>query len=337
MISYDIVCLRKQVGDSVFSTNNNVLLRRYEELPAINCVQHNAAKQIITEENIVKSNFNGFGNNVGSITNRATAMFSVQAQFDKHSKEYKELEYRIICTQKHQQDSIDSIKGIEFTPMAQYWYDYRACDSDYQKSICCEKKPYFMIYRYEKEKTDYRKFVKDNNVQCMADYGIGIKELLTTPHEQLTEEQKNTVKWYNKFNPVDMNLCTINKICFYLESVIKDYKSTFKERTIDYTQFKVKRRCTQEHKDQLRELMNVYTTHNQSYIKQHQDDSTTATTMLVGFVEDYIVERAIEICPNDDERWNIILDLCNEVKDVEQKDYCWILLADILTRREADE
>lgn len=324
-------------GDSVFSTNNNVLLRRYEELPAINCVQHNAAKQIITEENIVKSNFNGFGNNVGSITNRATAMFSVQAQFDKHSKEYKELEYRIICTQKHQQDSIDSIKGIEFTPMAQYWYDYRACNSDYQKSICCEKKPYFMIYRYEKEKTEYRKFVKDNNVQCMADYGISIKELLTTPYEQLTEEQKNTVKWYNKFNPVDMNLCTINKICFYLESVIKDYKSTFKERTIDYTQFKVKRRCTQEHKDQLKELMNVYTTHNQSYIKQHQDDSTTATTMLVRFVEDYIVERAIEICPNDDERWNIILDLCNEVKDVEQKDYCWILLADIITRREVNE
>jgi hypothetical protein len=324
-------------GDSVFSTNNNVLLRRYEELPAINCVQHNAAKQIITEENIVKSNFNGFGNNVGSITNRATAMFSVQAQFDKHSKEYKELEYRIICTQKHQQDSIDSIKGIEFTPMAQYWYDYRACNSDYQKSICCEKKPYFMIYRYEKEKTEYRKFVKDNNVQCMADYGISIKELLTTPHEQLTEEQKNTVKWYNKFNPVDMNLCTINKICFYLESVIKDYKSTFKERTIDYAQFKVKRRCTQEHKDQLKYLMGVYTTHNQSYLKQASKSPSTTPKPLIGFVEDYIIERAIEICPNDDERWNIILELCNEVKDIEQKDYCWILLADIMTRRETNE
>ena len=338
---FDSVCMALSGcdydGDSVFSTNNDVLLRRYEELPAINCVQHNAAKQIITEENIVKSNFNGFGNNVGSITNRATAMFSVQAQFDKHSKEYKELEYRIICTQKHQQDSIDSIKGIEFTPMAQYWYDYRACHSDYQKSICCEKKPYFMIYRYEKEKTDYRKFVKDNNVQCMADYGISIKELLTTPHEQLTEEQQNTVKWYNKFNPVDMNLCTINRICFYLESVIKDYKSTFKERTIDYTQFKVKRRCTQEHKDQLKELMGVYTTHNQSYLKQASKSPSTTPKPLIGFVEDYIIERAIEICPNDDERWNIILELCNEVKDIEQKDYCWILLADIMARREANE
>ena len=323
------------MGDSVFSTNNNVLIRCYKELPAINCIQHNAAKQIITEENVVESNFKGFGNNVGSITNRATAMFSVQAQFDKHTKEYKELEYRIICTQKHQQDSIDSIKGIEFTPMAKHWYNYKDCQNDYQKSICCEKKPYFMIYRYDKEKTAYRKFVKDNNRQCMVDYGIDIKTLLTTPHEQLTEEQKQTVKWYNRFNPVDMNLCTINKICFYIESVIKDYKSTLKERTIDYTQFKVKRRCTQEHKDAIKQLMNVYIDYNQNYLSQQYSDlcgEKIAPTLT--FVDSYMTNRAIEVCPNDDERWNIVLELCNEVKEVEQKDFCWILLVDILLRRE---
>lgn len=217
--------------------------------------------------------------------------------------------------------------------MAKYWYSYKDCPNEYQKSICCEKKPYFMIYRYEKEKTEYRKFIKDNNAQCIADYGIDIKTLLTLPYNQLTEEQKNTVKWYNKFNPVDMNLCTINKICYYIESVIKDYKSTFKERVIDYSKFKVKRRCTQEHKDGLYKLMNVYTTHNVSYLVQYRKSPSTTPKPLIDFVETYITSRAIEICPNDDERWNIILDICNEVKDIEQKDYCWIILVDILTRR----
>lgn len=94
-------------GDSVFSTNNDVLIRCYKHLPAINCVQHKAEKKIVTEENIIQSNFNGFGNSVGSITNRATAMFSIQAGYNKDSKEYKELEYRIICTQKYQQDELD--------------------------------------------------------------------------------------------------------------------------------------------------------------------------------------------------------------------------------------
>jgi hypothetical protein len=311
-----------------------VLIRCYKELPAINCVQHKAEKKTITQQDIVQSNFNGFGNSVGSITNRATAMFSVQAQFEKHSKEYKELEYRILCTQLYQQNEIDKIKGIVAKPMAKYWYSYKDCPNEYQKSICCEKKPYFMIYRYDKEKTEYRKFIKDNNAQCIADYGIDIKTLLTLPYNQLTEEQKNTVKWYNKFNPVDMNLCTINRICFYIESVIKEYKSTFKERKIDYTQFKVKRRCTQKHKEELKYLMGIYISHNQTYQIQDKIDTNLATKPMLNFVENYIIDRAKEMCSNDDERWNIILDMCNEVKDIEQKDYCWIILVDILTRRE---
>ena len=132
-----------------------------------------------------------------------------------------------------------------------------------------------------------------------------------------------------------MNLCTINKICFYIESVIKDYKSTLKERTIDYTQFKVKRRCTQEHKDAIKQLMNVYIDYNQNYLSQQYSDlygEKIAPTLT--FVDSYMTHRAIEVCPNDDERWNIVLELCNEVKEVEQKDFCWILLVDILLRRE---
>lgn len=191
-----------------------------------------------------------------------------------------------------------------------------------------------MIYRYDKEKTAYRKFIKDNNIQCLSDYGIDIKTLLITPHDKLTKEQQNTVKWYNKFNPVDMNLCTINRICFYIESVIKEYKSTFKERRIDYTQFKVKRRCTQKHKEELKYLMGIYISHNQSYLQQYCKSPSTTPSPLIDFVENYMIDRAKEICPNDDERWNIVLDMCNEVKDVEQKDFCWILLVDILQRRE---
>lgn len=95
------------MGDSVFSTNNKVLLRCYQSLPAINCVQHKAEKMIVIEKNVIKSNLNGFGNAVGSITNRATAMISYQAHFEPDSKEYNELKYRILCTQLFQQNELD--------------------------------------------------------------------------------------------------------------------------------------------------------------------------------------------------------------------------------------
>ena len=66
-----------------------------------------------------------------------------------------------------------------------------------------------------------------------------------------------------------MSACTINKICYYIENVIKNYKSSLKERTIDYEQFKVKRRCTQKHRDELFALMQVYI----KALKTHESDT----------------------------------------------------------------
>lgn len=311
-------------GDAVFSTNNNVLIRCYKELPAINCIQHKAEKKIITEENIIQSNFNGFGNSVGSITNRATAMFSVQAKFDIHSKEYKELEYRILCTQKYQQDELDKLKGIKATPMPKYWYDYRACqDNDYQKSICCEKKPYFMIYRYDEERKKYKSFIKEHDTQCMRDFGVSIETLLKTSQSQLTQEQKDMIHWFNYFNPVDMGQCTINKICFYIEKEIKEYKSKLKERKVNWEKFKTKRRCTTEHKNQLQELMELYISKIENFNDEFQDKKS--------FTEEYFQSKAKEICPNKDERRNIMLDLCygkNNKKS--NKEFCWMIIVDDL-------
>jgi hypothetical protein len=316
-------------GDSAFSTNNSVLLRCYKPLPAINCVQHKAEKKIVTEDNIIQSNFNGFGNSVGSITNRATAMFSIQAQFDPHSKEYKELEYRILCTQLFQQNELDKLKGIVANPMPKYWYDYRACKgNDYQKSICCEKKPYFMIYRYEEEHKKYREFIKQHNMQCFMDFGIDIETLLKTPQEQLTQEQINAIHWYNVFNPVDMGMCTINKICFYIENKIGEYKSKLRERKFDWGRFKVKRRCTQEHKDKLQELMQMYI--NRLTLISDTEMELSANKVCI---DEYIQMRAKEICPNDDERRNIVLDLCyGDNSNKSNKEFCWTIIADMILR-----
>ena len=72
-----------------------------------------------------QSNKNGFGNAVGSITNRVTTMFDVLASLKKDSEEYNELMRRIICGQALQQEEIDKIKGIQAKPMPKEWYDYK--------------------------------------------------------------------------------------------------------------------------------------------------------------------------------------------------------------------
>ena len=261
-------------------------------------------------------------------------MLSVQSRFAKDTKEYKELEYRILCTQKQQQDELDKLKGIKATPMPKYWYDYRACEgNEYQKNICCEKKPYFMIYRYEEERKKYKDFIKQHNMQCVMDFGIDIETLLKTPTEQLTQEQLEAIHWFNVFNPVDMGMCTINRICFYIENKIGEYKAELKERDFNWEQFKVKRRCTQEHREKLQELMNTFI----SRIK-HCVNTDTEFTGIKSFSDEYFQERAREICPNDDERRNIVLDLCyGENHDKSNKEFCWTVIADMILKEKNNE
>lgn len=94
-------------GDLFFTTDNPILLKHTENLPAIFCVQRKGVKCIPTEADIIKSNKESFGDAIGSTTNVITSQICLQARFPKESKEYKELEYRILCGQLFQQNAID--------------------------------------------------------------------------------------------------------------------------------------------------------------------------------------------------------------------------------------
>lgn len=94
-------------GDCVINTSFPLLVNNTVELPAVICVQRKAPKCIPTEDDIMQSNINSFGNAVGEVTNKITSMFEVQARYDKDSREYRILDYRIKCGQLFQQNSID--------------------------------------------------------------------------------------------------------------------------------------------------------------------------------------------------------------------------------------
>lgn len=93
-------------GDLVMLTDNPVLLRRHKELPALNCFQRKATKIVPTELDFVQSNIDNFGSDIGTVTNRLTAMYERQALFEKDSIEYKTLAYRIEASQQVQQNAI---------------------------------------------------------------------------------------------------------------------------------------------------------------------------------------------------------------------------------------
>lgn len=318
-------------SDILFSTNNNVLKRRYRELPAIECVQRNAPKIIITENEVKKTNKNGMGNQVGTITNYVTSMLEVQSHFAKDSEEYKELEYRIGCGQLYQQAELDKIKGIVATSMPSCWYNRKACgDNQYLQSICACRKPYFMIYIYEETKRDYKKYIKESNDKCHALYNCSIQDLYLNI-DTLSDEQNEFLSWYDLKMPVGTGACSMNKICNYVEKQLDGYRAQLHHNSsFDHNILKFRRRCTKEHRQSLKELEQYYCECIREYKKKTHHDKG-ASNRYRHFLYRKFNHDAKEICPNDEERMNIILDItygCNG-----NRQFCWDCIGENIIKR----
>jgi len=328
-------------SDLLFSTDNNVLNKNHKKLPAIQCCQRNTEKVVVTEKDILITNKNGMGNKVGSITNRVTAMMEVLSHFEPGTDEYKELEYRIACGQLYQQNELDKIKGIVARPMPSYWYNFRGCNGDvYQQSLCVEKKPYFMIYVYDDYKRDYKKYMDISNIKCLSLFGSSLDELINK--EEKTDEEKSFIYWFEKKMQFGLGNCSMNRICWYVESEFANYKSQLKHNNLfDYNTLKVKRRCTEEHRQKLLELSqeyiayvaaykkkkNNYTNDNDNNINETKDDIVSKREQM----KQYYYNAAKEICPDDSERLNIILDMCYGYKN--NKQFCWDCIGDLILKR----
>lgn len=100
-------------GDLVMLTDNNVMVSNLVEMPALMCEQRRAIKVIPSENDLIKSNIDSFGNDIGQTTNWVTSMFEVRSHFAKDSSEYNELTYRIQCGQLFQQNAIEVSRPIQ--------------------------------------------------------------------------------------------------------------------------------------------------------------------------------------------------------------------------------
>lgn len=346
-------------SDMNFLTNNKVLIKRFRDEPAILCIQKTANKYEINEDILFESNYLAFGNNVGTITNYVTSMLEVQSRFKKDSDEYKELEYRIECGQLYQQNCLDSIKGIVAKPMPNYWSKRGFCvmkeengrilrDEDrnpikdyYKLSLCADKKPYFMIYRYSKENKEYKKYLETNNIKCMQLFGIALQELISMPETELTEEMVKFKKWYEIKMPVGMGACAMNKICWYVEKEMDGYKSKLKKnKNFDYTLLQNKIRLNDDKRPEyercekeIEDICKQYINRIASFKKESSDANDKENmTNKRNALKKWARQMVSEACPNEKYRLNIVLDLCYGKKNM-NKQFCWDAVGKLIIRK----
>lgn len=323
-------------GDLVMLTDNQVLVDKLQVLPALMCVQRKADKKIVSEADAIRANIDSFGDDIGKTTNWITSMFDVQAQFDKESREYKELDYRIKCGQLFQQNAIDKAKGIIAKPMPREWHDRHSVniieDVDkkrfYQKLVA-DKKPYFMRLIYPALMKQYNTYIKNTNKNAMREFQMTVDELLEIPPSELSDRQKDFLRYYRSRMPVGTNDCVMNRICRRFESEFDGYLGRHNaDVEFDYT---VMKSGAEYSKSQYNAIVKLYESYNKrlrSYAVfanyERVDEYDTFSRMLE--MKNEFVQECTRVCQNRFALCDIVLDICYQRSST--KRFAWEMCGD---------
>jgi hypothetical protein len=326
-------------GDILFTTNNKVLVDNYRELPALDCQQHKAPKMLPTEEKIAASNKKGFKNKVGSITNIGTSMLNLQSKFPMGSKEWNELEYRVICIQHFQQLSIDSVKGIKMTKMNEQWNSLSHClpsdgDDDtvavekaFNKTICAHRKPFFFIYRYNTTKAEYDKYVKTVNSKLKLKYHITLDDLLNA--KQLPEELEREREYFYNKCPVDMSPGTVNRIAWAVNDKFEEFD---KLEAAPFDKELIKS-GVEYSKTDFYKVAEVYKQYKESIVNLAKKINTDEVSDDDGLDEKSVIDLVFqgffyEACPNEKMLCDILIDLLYDKPNA--KGVVWSMCGDVI-------
>lgn len=307
-------------GDLVMLTDNNILVSKLRESPALMCIQRKAQKILPTEEDFITANIASFGDDIGKTTNWITSMFDVQAQYDKDTPEYKELDYRIKCGQLFQQNAIDKAKGIISKPMPREWHDRHSVNKiedaerrAFYRKIVADKKPYFMRYIYPALMRQYNTYIKNTKKSALREFGLTVEELKELPSERISEEQKDFLRYYQSQMPVETNECVMNRICRRFEAEFDGYLGRHNS-TIEFD-YSIMKSGAEYSRSQYYAILKLY----EDYSKRLKNYAVFANLERVDEFESFtavnemqteFLQECTKACPNKFTLCDIILDMC---------------------------
>ena len=320
-------------GDTVFVTDDRSIVDNTLNSKTLMCLQRKATKKIPEERDIIEANKLAFNDDIGIVTNHVTSMIERRAGFDPDMEEYKKLEYRIMCGQEYQQETIDRIKGIICEPMPSYWYSHRDLkdikdpdEREMAERICAQYKPYFMCYVYPGLKKSHQDYIKNSERGCLRRFGhYGIYNIDDLENcEDKTQDMEAFLKHYYSDRKIGEYDCTINKICWYFEKTFPKYGQMPKPKQFDYNILKAGVEYSQKDYAAISALYNDYLYGLQERMKalrkgeEKQDEES-------GAIREEMIRlfrmRASIACPNIVELCDIVLDICYQKEG--SKQFAW--------------
>ena len=233
-------------GDTCMMLDDEVLLEVQEPTLPVFCEALKGEKVLCDTleplKQCSKLGLNDKAYSIGGCINKITNMFSVMSQFPKDSREYKEINDRILLGLMISQSYIDFKKlGQVVMEMPKHWYNLKECDlldcseeeREFQKNICADssKKPYFFLYNpvNERYKTKMKDDMESFNIKCLINFGMELKDLLKLDESELTDEMKLLITLYDEKAPIfTKDKSTQHRMCLKTEKMLKQVSLTSK-------------------------------------------------------------------------------------------------------------
>lgn len=204
--------------------------------------------------------------------------------------------------------------------MPRYWHDRHAAaqidnpeERKFQLSIVADKKPYFMRYIYPVLMRQYNTYISNTNKNSMREFGLTVDELLAVPDGDLTERQREFIRFYRMRLPVGDGDCVMNKICRRFEDEFSGFiKKKDLQDKFDYTILRSDAEYLASHFKAVSDLYNDYESKMRGYVlfcKYEREDITDVQYRYQELKAEYI-DACAKVCPNQKSLCNIMLDLC---------------------------
>lgn len=225
--------------------------------------------------------------------------------------------------------------------MPRHWHDRHAIfdmyedeeERRFQLSISADKKPYFMRYIYPDLMREYNTFIRNTNRNALRKFQTEVSDMRNAPADELTDEQRTFLKYYDIKMPVGLNGCVMNKICRRFEEKFDGYFRKLKDgHTFDYSILKSGAEYTDRQFTAIRKLYQDYQRRISSYsvfADYERVDSVDAFAALSDMNDEFRKE-CFNVCSNEQALCDIILDIC--YKSNNTKRFAWDMCGDQIIR-----
>lgn len=301
---------------------------------------------IVTDVALFNADLMSFDNDIGVITNYSTSMYSMLPYFREGSKKHNLLLDRLKITRMLQGNSIDKAKGIEVKDVPSEWLKYQEIlPTDSQKTknakrllnkIVINKKPYFMSWVYPKLRNQYKDYIGKADLYCKTIFGLSLEDL--KKKRPKTKEEKIFFKLHNKYMPLNLSNCVMNKLSWYMESVGFDIKKDLKNDNIDEIINLLTDSSIVKNEEIFNQILELYSDYinqkklhakigySKNYKDKHDEDDFEDLTIF----NNSFKEKAYSICSNSDELVNYVVEITYKLNPSKNKDFLWDVFGDDL-------